>query len=46
MELTLEVERAIDLCYDAVLAPELWAYALDRLAWGLYGAPVRAEATT
>lgn len=35
MELTQEVERAIDLCYDAALAPELWTYALDRLAWSL-----------
>lgn len=35
MALSQETERAIDLCYDAIVAPERWAKALDCLAFSL-----------
>ena len=35
MGLTSETQRAIEGCYDAVTAPELWAGALDGLAYSL-----------
>ncbi len=35
MNLSPKTERAIDLCYDSIAAPQLWAGALDNLAHSL-----------
>ena len=32
MGLSPEIERALDMCYDAIAAPQLWMGALDNLA--------------
>jgi DNA-binding CsgD family transcriptional regulator/PAS domain-containing protein len=35
VSLSLETERAIELCYDSIAAPQLWTGALDNLAHSL-----------
>ena len=35
MGLSPETERALDMCYDAIAAPQLWTEALDNLAHSL-----------
>ena len=35
MGLSQKTERALELCYDAIAAPQLWTGALDNLAHSL-----------